>query len=278
MRAYEIEKNSSMVDNALQLIKIAKSHNINGLEDLLLDLETLDDLVYKVYLEDMSLYKLEKLTNVEKIKLLMSTSTELNFVESIRNLLLPFIKRRHQYLVRTASYALGNFSMWTCVRHSLKFQDGQLEKHLLSDYLICLSIDDLTLPVKFFKYLKQTQDAEIMQLIDDIAILALDCICACDDPDMYEKAMDILDSLPQHHDKSKAIMTGSFEQELIPLKQELYCTKVLSKYDVKTTLKFIRKHRNDPVVVKSLLVQMAKSLNNQYVECTIFVSYKTFLR
>lgn len=104
MRAYEIENNSSMVDNALQLIKIAKSHNINGLEDLLLDLETLDDLVYKVYLEDMSLYKLEKLTNVEKIKLLMSTSTELNFVENIRNLLLPFIKRRHQYLVRTAMF------------------------------------------------------------------------------------------------------------------------------------------------------------------------------
>lgn len=89
-----------MVDNALQLIKIAKSHNINGMEDLLLDLETLDNLVYKVYLEDISLYKLEKLSNEEKIKLLMSTSTELNFVENIRNLLLPYIKRKHQYLVR----------------------------------------------------------------------------------------------------------------------------------------------------------------------------------
>lgn len=110
MRAYEIEKNSSMVDNALQLIKIAKSHNINGMEDLLLDLETLDDLVYKVYLEDMSLYELEKLSDMEKIKLLMNTSTELNFVENIRNLLLPFIKRKHQYLVRY-SYALNELNM-----------------------------------------------------------------------------------------------------------------------------------------------------------------------
>lgn len=98
-RAYEIEKNSSLVDNALQLIKIGKSYNINGLEDLLLELETLDDLVYIVHLEDMPLDKLEKLSNMEKIKLLMNTSNEVNFVENIKNLLLPFIKRRHQYLV-----------------------------------------------------------------------------------------------------------------------------------------------------------------------------------
>lgn len=88
-----------MVDNALQLIQIAKSHNINDMENLLLNLETLDDLVYKVYLENMSLREIEKLNNLEKIKLLMSTSTEINFIENIKNLLLPFIKRRHQYLV-----------------------------------------------------------------------------------------------------------------------------------------------------------------------------------
>lgn len=98
-RAYEIEKNSFLVDNALQLVKIGKSHNINGLENLLLEFETLDDLVYIVHLEDMPLDKLEKLSNMEKIKLLMSTSNEANFVENIKILLLPFIKRRHQYLV-----------------------------------------------------------------------------------------------------------------------------------------------------------------------------------
>ncbi|XP_032685175.1 neuroblastoma-amplified sequence-like isoform X2 [Odontomachus brunneus] len=245
MRAYEIEKNSSMVDNALQLIKIAKSHNINGMEDLLLDLETLDDLVYKVYLEDISLYELEKLINGEKIKLLMSTSTELNFVENIRNLLLPYIKRKHQYL------------------------DGDLEKHLLSDYLICLSKEDLVLPVKLFRHLKQTQEAEIMQMIDDIAVLALNCICACDDSDMYEKAMEILDSLPKNYDghNRKNATDSSLRdigEELRKLRDELYCTRVLSKYDVKTTLKFIREHKSNPVVVESLFTQIARSLNNQF--------------
>lgn len=103
-RAYQIEKNSCMVDNALQLIKIAKSHNIDGLENLLLDLETLNDLIYKVYLEDLSLDELQKLTNLEKIKLLMSQTTEKSFVDDIKNFVLPFIKRRHRYLVHGMFY------------------------------------------------------------------------------------------------------------------------------------------------------------------------------
>lgn len=88
-----------MVDNALELIRIGKLHNINNLEDLLIDLETLDDLVYKVYLDDMSLNKLEKLNNLEKIKLLMTGSEENNFVDNVQNLILPFIKRRNKYSV-----------------------------------------------------------------------------------------------------------------------------------------------------------------------------------
>ncbi|XP_039307563.1 neuroblastoma-amplified sequence isoform X2 [Solenopsis invicta] len=237
-RAYEIEKNSSLVDNALQLIKIGKSHNINGLEDLLLELETLDDLVYTVHLEDMPLDKLEKLSNMEKIKLLMSTSNKVNFVENIKNLLLPFIKRRHQYL------------------------GGDLQKCLLSDYLISLSKDDLTFPVKFFDYLKQTQDMEIIELIDDVATLALDCIYACDDLDMYEKAKDILDSISEDYDGKR---TNAICNLLEESEGELDCVKLLSKYGVKTTLNFIRKNRNDPDIAKSLLTQMARSLNKSLI-------------
>lgn len=109
-RAYQIERNSCMVDHALQLIKIAKSHNINGLENLLLDLETLDDLIYKICLEDLSLDHLQKLTNLDKIKLLMSTTTDSSFVDDIKNFVLPFIRKRHQYLVCKIFYG-------TCYRY-----------------------------------------------------------------------------------------------------------------------------------------------------------------
>ncbi|KYN08466.1 Neuroblastoma-amplified sequence [Cyphomyrmex costatus] len=245
-RAYEIEKNSSLVDNALQLVKIGKSHNIKGLEDLLLELETLDDLVYTVHLEDMPLDKLEKMSNMEKIKLLMSTSNEVNFVENIKNLLLPFIKRRHQYL------------------------GGDLQKFLLSDYLICLSKDDLTFPVKFFEYLKQTQDIEIIESIDDVVTLALDCIYACDNLDMYEKAKDILDSISKDHDETRSNTTREdiLIWDISLLKEcegELDCVRILSKYGVKITLKFIQENINDPDVAKSLLIQTARSLNKSLI-------------
>ncbi|XP_072751649.1 NBAS subunit of NRZ tethering complex [Anoplolepis gracilipes] len=234
-RAYEIEKNSALIDNALQLIKIAKSHNINGVEDLLLDLETLNDLVYSVCLEDMSLDKMEKLNNLERIKLLMSTSTEVNFVENIKKFLLPFIRRRHQYL---------------CAK--------DVEKHLLSDYLICLSKDDLILPVKFFEYLKHTQDTEIIEMIDDVTTSALDCIYSCDDLDMYEKAKNIFDSISKNHFGKK---TNTLCNLLEEFEEELDCIKCLNKYGVKTTLKFIQKNKNNPDTARSILNQMARSFS-----------------
>ncbi|KZC12834.1 PREDICTED: neuroblastoma-amplified sequence-like [Dufourea novaeangliae] len=233
-RAYQIERNSYMVDNALQLIKIGKSHNINGLENLLFDLETLDDLLYKVYLEDLSLDQLQKLSNLEKIKLLMSMTTEKSFVDDIKNFVLPFIKRIHQYL------------------------DGELQRHLFNDYLICISQEDLKLPVKLFEYLKVSQDNEILQMIEDISTLALDCTYACNDPNMYEKAMCIVESVAKDRDGKRSSGIISLLEEL---DRELECTKILNKYDVKTTLNALRKNKSDPEVVKQLLVQMARTLH-----------------
>ncbi|XP_017875232.2 neuroblastoma-amplified sequence-like [Ceratina calcarata] len=233
-RAYEIERNSCMIDNALQLIKIAKAHNINGLEKLLLDLETSDDLIYKVYLEDLSLDQLQKLSDLEKVKLLMSKTTEKSFVEDIKNFLLPFIKRRHAYM------------------------GGELEKHLFSDYLVSISKDNLKLSVKLFEYLKKTRDGEIFQMIDDIATLALDCIYACNDPDMYEKAMSIMDSIAKDRDGRRKSAVCSLLEEL---DRELDCTRILDKYGVKTTLHELRKNKSSPETVEQLLIQMARNLN-----------------
>ncbi|XP_076178527.1 NBAS subunit of NRZ tethering complex isoform X2 [Ptiloglossa arizonensis] len=233
-RAYQIERNSGMVDNALQLIKIANSHNINGLENLLLDLETLDDLIYKVYLEDLSLDQLQKLTNLEKIKLLMSITTEKSFVDDIKNFVLPFVKRRHQYL------------------------GGELQRHLFNDYLICISKEDLKLLVKLFEYIKQSQDSEILQMIEDIVMLAIDCIYACNNPNMYEKATCIVDSIAKDRGRNR---TSGICTLLEELDRELECTKILNKYGVETTLNALRKNKIDPEAAKQLLIQMARGLN-----------------
>ncbi|XP_076245721.1 NBAS subunit of NRZ tethering complex [Calliopsis andreniformis] len=235
-RAYQIERNSCMVDNALQLIKIAKSYNISGLENLLLDLEILDDLIYKIYLEHLSLDHLQKLTSLEKIKLLMSVTTDNSFVNDIKNFVLPFIRKRHEYL------------------------GGELQRHLLSDYLICVSKENLILTVKLFEYLRQSRDIEIFEMIEDIATLALDCIYACNDIDMYEKAMRIIDSIAKDRDGRRTSGVCTLLEEL---DRELECTKILKKYGVKTTLNALRKNKSSPDTAKELLIQMARSLNKR---------------
>lgn len=118
----------------------------------------------------------------------------------------------------------------------------------------------MTFPVKFFEYLKQTQDIEIIEIIDDVASLAVDCVYACDDLDMYEKAKNILDSISKDYDGKR---TNAIYNLLEEFEGELDCVRLLSKYGVKTTLKFIRKNRNDPDVAKSLLTQTARSLNKR---------------
>jgi len=137
-----------------------------------------------------------------------------------------------------------------------------------------LSKDDLTYPVKFFDYLAQTQDAEIIEMINDIAALALDCIYACDDLDMYEKANNILDSISKNQDGKGTNATLSLLEEL---KGELDCVKLLSKYDVRTTLKFVRKNKDNSDTARSLLIQMARSLNKRYFITRIILNFKYFL-
>ncbi|XP_014605991.1 PREDICTED: neuroblastoma-amplified sequence-like isoform X1 [Polistes canadensis] len=231
-RVYEIEKTSYMIDNALELVRIGKNHNIKNLEDLLVDLETLDDLVYKVYLDDMCLNKLEKLNDLEKIKLLMTGSEESNFVCNIQNLVIPFIKRRNKYSEKNA------------------------DENLLHNYLVSISKHDLRLPVKLFEYLKQSGETDITLIMKDVVTVALDCIYACNDLDMYPKAKYILDTISKDQYR-KGKYNSSFEE----LEREFEGMKILNKYGVRTTINSLHNNKSNPDAIKLLLTQMARSLN-----------------
>jgi len=108
--------------------------------------------------------------------------------------------------------------------------------------------------------LKQVHDVEIIKMIDDIATLALNCIYACDDLNMYEKARNILDSILKDHDGKRA---NAINDLLDELEGELDCIRLLSKYGVKTTLKFIRNNKINPDVARSLLTQMSRNLSKR---------------
>ncbi|XP_057318854.1 NBAS subunit of NRZ tethering complex-like [Microplitis mediator] len=231
-RAYDIERNSCVVENALELIKIARAHNITGLEDFLLQLETLDDLIYKVQLDSMSLAQFEKLSDLEKIKLLMSTATDKNFISQLKNYVLPFIYRKQKYM------------------------GGDLDKKLLKNYLIDISTDDLSMTLIFFNNLKS--DVDILNIVEDIIELAVDCIYACGNINMYKLAKEIFETLP----KPQAIQDAPGAASLMhDLESEIECLKILNKYDVQCTVSFIHDNKNTVSEVKMLLHQMSGSLN-----------------
>ncbi|XP_011497218.1 PREDICTED: neuroblastoma-amplified sequence-like [Ceratosolen solmsi marchali] len=230
-RAYEIERDCCLVDNALILINIGKSHNITGLEDLLLELETLADLVYKVNLEDLSLTEVEKLNDLEKVKLLMTKCNEKNFVLNIKTMLLPYSRRRKRYL------------------------DDTLKKDLLCEYLVFLSTTDLTLPIKFFEYLKSSYDFEILDSIENINELAIDCIYACTDVEMYTKAKVIFDDTVIHLNGRK-----DSSKKYDELEKELKCLHTLNQYQIKIPLYRIVESKQNFSDAKALFIQMADNL------------------
>ncbi|KAJ8683328.1 hypothetical protein QAD02_019120 [Eretmocerus hayati] len=229
-RACEIEQESRLVDNALALANIGKSHNISGLESLLFHLETLDDLVYRVGLEDLSLAQIEKLNDLEKIKLLMTKSNEKNFVNDIKCMLLPYARRKKRYL--------GN----------------DLDRNLLHDYLVFLSKSDLALPVKFFETLKSC-DPEILDTIEDIIELAVDCIYASSDLEMYGKAKSIIDAITTYSG-GREVDNEEYER----LQKELRCLKIFNKYNVNVPLSYVKSCAKSPTEAKDLLVLMSKNL------------------
>ncbi|CAD6224651.1 GSCOCG00005485001-RA-CDS [Cotesia congregata] len=231
-RAYDIERNSCIVENALELIKIARSHNITGLEEFLLQLETLDDLIYKVQLDGMPLAQFEKLSNLEKIKLLMSTSTDKNFISHLKNYVLPFIYRKQKYL------------------------GGDLDKKLLKNYLVDISEDDLSMVLILFNNLKN--DVDILNMIEDIVELAVDCIYACNNFNMYQRAKEIFNTLPKPQAMQDAAGAAGLMNDL---EREIECLKILNKYHVQCTVCFIHENKDSVSEVKMLLHQMSRSLN-----------------
>ncbi|XP_043477356.1 neuroblastoma-amplified sequence-like [Leptopilina heterotoma] len=235
-RACEIERQCGIVDYALGLINIGKDRNIFGLENLLFELETLDDLVYKVRLEFLSLSEVKKLTDLEKVKLLMSKSSESKFVNDLKDKVLPFIKRKEKYL---------------------KGQSDS-EENLLRKYMIHISKSDLSWPVKFFQYLKTTHDSDILEIINDNVTLAIECIYACTNNDMYEDAKRIHETIAKQ--ESPESVNFELQEEL---ERELICVKILNTYGVSVPFSFINENKENLEAIRSLLIKMSEGLKNR---------------
>lgn len=141
-----------------------------------------------------------------------------------------------------------------------KTQPGESSKRLLHDYLVSASENDLSLGVRFFEHLKETQNTEIITDLEEVMKLALDCIYACKDSGMYEKATAIFECIPVSSEDGLIVKSTEIQNEIEELEQELECLKVLNKYNVKTNLSYIRENKRKAEIVKMLLIQMARNV------------------
>lgn len=131
---------------------------------------------------------------------------------------------------------------------------------MLYEYLVFLSKNDLALPVKFFESLKTSFDAEILDTVESITALAVDCIYACTDTEMYAKAKAIYESTVVHA-SAREDSSAKYRE----LERELKCLQKLNKYGVKIPLCQVQQSKQDTSDAKALLVQMTENLTSLYV-------------
>nr|XP_012999154.1 neuroblastoma-amplified sequence-like [Cavia porcellus] len=129
-RAKEIERHAGQVDCALSLIRLGMERQIPGLLLLCDNLVTLETLVYEAGCDmTLTLEELQRMTDSEKLRLLMSSCSEDKYVTSAYQWMVPFLHRCEKHCPGTAS-------------------------ELLREYLVTLAKGGLRLPLKIFQHSK----------------------------------------------------------------------------------------------------------------------------
>nr|CAD7398642.1 unnamed protein product [Timema cristinae] len=237
-RVSQVESRSCLVDHALALVKLAQERNILGLDILHHQLLLLDTLVYSVNLEHMTLAALQKLSELDKVKLLMSKTTESTFVTDLRQILLPYLTR------------CDNRSPGSRIR-------------LLREYLVDVSARDLALPLKLFQALRDEED-DILGSVEEMMNLALLCIYSCPREDQMEHAQMILECVPERGPPGTlSDVLSSLHDKLDDLELDLCAAEILKSNSVPKPLSFIRDFKSNSTTVQQLLTKMARTLGKK---------------
>lgn len=233
-RARQIERCSHFVDAALDLLKLGRERGVQGLEELHDSLDTLEVLVYEAGITNMTLDKFRDLSGIEKIKLLMSTSTSETYIQNVRRWLLPFLARCE------------------------KWNPGCTEL-LLKEYVVDTAKKGLDLPLKILQHSRMDQQAPIITSPEGVITLGLDCIYACQKENQHIHAFAILECLP---DRSSAGVNESLmklQDTVDELEAHLTACEVLSSNSIYVTPCQLRELQDDQQQVHSLLTKLTRA-------------------
>ncbi|XP_054277597.1 NBAS subunit of NRZ tethering complex-like isoform X1 [Macrosteles quadrilineatus] len=234
-RVYELELMSNMVDQPLQLVRLARERNIKGLDSLYNELVTLDVLIYDVGMENITLRDLEIMTPLQQAQALMSQSNEDNFVEHMRHRLLPYLQRCEK--LRPNS-----------------------RRNLLSQFLAQISIGDLSRPLQMFAHCIAEPHSGLVESTEELISMALDSVYGYTGTDQLAKADTILKILPVN---SLGLSEAGLSERVQAAREELKVAQILKGRGHPMSLSSVRALRQDVDTAKSLLVRLTSAVGTK---------------
>ncbi|GFR05331.1 neuroblastoma-amplified sequence [Trichonephila clavata] len=239
-RAREIESRSGLVDNAIQLLKLGMQRNIEGLEKLYDTMITIEVLVYECRVKvDLSLKEYEDLTDFEKVKLMMSTTSQDNFLKNVHQWLVPFLGRCSKY-------------------------DPGSGRTLFKSYLLSVSKNDLIYCQKVLENMKFDPSFVITDF-NEIINLMLDCIYHCERTGELKKARtiyELLISLPDAFSKTYR-KVFSLPGSVSNLKRHISVAELLDKNGLAVPLSLVQNISNSTEEVRKILTKLTRMASHR---------------
>ncbi|GAB6018741.1 hypothetical protein CHUAL_000414 [Chamberlinius hualienensis] len=231
-RAFEIEENCRLVSYALDLIRLGMERNVQNLEDLYDELVTMEVLVYECGIDELlTLKKLQSLTNMDKLHLLMLKSTASDIVKHVKQWAIPFLSRCEKKL------------------------PGCSQK-LMNEYMIELSVHQLQFCAKIFSAAPPHQHF-VAQTTVEFVSLALDCIYTYED-DQLDSAITIFECIPH---RGFGIISKEMEalyDKVYQLEKHLNAVKIFKKYNLTRSIAYVRRCQSEEQEIKNILTLLTR--------------------
>ncbi|XP_036405464.1 neuroblastoma-amplified sequence isoform X2 [Megalops cyprinoides] len=233
-RAEDIDSCSRQVDCALSLVRLGKEHNIPGLEVLCDDLVTLETLVYETSCDlNLTLRELQQMKDIDKLRLLMKNSTEERYVKNAYQWMVPFL-------------------------HRCESQTAGSANALLREYLVSLSKEDLTFPLKIFQHSKPDCQQKIIGDHDQLMSIALECIYSCERDDQLSYCYDVLECLPQRGYGPETDLSKTLHDQVDKLEKHLSVAELLEKHGLQKPISYVKKSQNSCEEAYQLMVKLTR--------------------
>ncbi|CAH1796434.1 unnamed protein product [Owenia fusiformis] len=216
LRACEMEKYGGQLHHALELVELARERNVQGLELLTDDLTSMEVLVYDCGEEEAVTFEsFSAMTNLEKLQLIMSSSSDEMYLKNIQRWMVPFLKRCDKQTP-------GDYNT------------------ILKQFLLDMAIEDLEHCSKVFECSKPDYPNPVINEEESLMQLALDCIYSCESEDQLTHAFAIIECLPHRSYGVVTEKSTALHNQVDDLERHLSVAEILETHGLPKTVSYVR--------------------------------------